>query len=86
MGDELDEYRTRCSCPANGIPPAECPHSNNEGPAADAEHTVQSDEDAVRASENLAELMRNAGVVELPDGHGWYASAWERHDDPEQQP
>lgn len=45
---------------------------------------VQSDEDAVQASENLAELMRNAGVVELPDGRGWYASAWERHDDPEQ--
>jgi hypothetical protein len=45
---------------------------------------VASDEDAARASENLAELMRNAGVVELPDGHGWYASAWERHDDTEQ--
>jgi hypothetical protein len=32
----------------------------------------------------LAELMRNAGVIELPDGSGWYGSAWERHDDPEQ--
>lgn len=47
---------------------------------------VQSDEEAVQASGSLAELMRNAGVVELPDGQGWYGSAWERHDDPEQTP
>jgi hypothetical protein len=45
---------------------------------------VASDDDAVRPSEKLAELMRNAGVIELPDGSGWYGSAWERHDDPEQ--
>lgn len=45
---------------------------------------VASDKDAVQASEKLAELMRNAGVIELPDGSGWYGSDWERHDDPEQ--
>jgi hypothetical protein len=70
----------------------ECPwcgvHSDMTGEEAQAILTgrVQSDEDAVQASENLAELMRNAGVIELPDGSGWYGSAWERHDDPEQTP
>lgn len=81
---------------ANG----ECPwcgvHSDMTEEEAQAILTgrVQSDEDAVQASENLAELMRNAGVIELPDRSGWldtgsgpgHGTAWERHDDPEQTP
>jgi len=61
------------------------------------EHTVDADDEAVEQSADLEELMRNAGVIELPDtpwkdtgsGAGWSESdgtAWERHDDPEQQP
>jgi hypothetical protein len=55
---------------------------------------VASDEDAVTASGSWTELMRSAGVIELPDGHGWLdtgarpepGAAWERHDDPGQTP
>jgi hypothetical protein len=36
-----------------------------------------------KPSERLAELMRDDGFIELPDGGGWYGSSWERHDDPE---
>ncbi|GAA1620805.1 hypothetical protein GCM10009789_87670 [Kribbella sancticallisti] len=64
------------------------------------EHTVEADDEAVEQSADLEELMRNAGVIELPDspaeppqwldtgtGPGWpNGTAWERHDDPEQQP
>ena len=51
-------------------------------------HTVRTDDDAVRRSENLAEQMRNAGVIPLPDDDtpADYGTAWERHDDPEEQP
>lgn len=71
---------------------SECPWCGAHGEMTEEEAQAiltgeaASEEDAARASENLAELMRNAGVVELPGGHGWYASAWERHDDPEQTP
>jgi hypothetical protein len=65
------------------------------------EHTTESDDEAVEQSADLEELMRTAGVIELPDspaeppqwldtgtGAGWAppSTAWERHDDPEQQP
>jgi hypothetical protein len=46
---------------------------------------VGSDDEAVGKSEDLAELMRNAGVTELPDERD-YGTAWDRHDDPQQQP
>jgi transcriptional regulator with XRE-family HTH domain len=55
-------------------------------------HTVISDDDVLRQSGNLAELMRQAGVVELPDygtarawRHTGTGPGWERHDEPEQQ-
>lgn len=90
MVEQMCEWFARCGRTATGTTPhpilGEVPTCDRCAEFARREdHTVQSDEDAVRASENLAELMRNAGVVELPDGSGWYGSSWERHD-PEQQP
>lgn len=81
-GDHVAQLAANGECPVCG---AHAEMTEEEAQAI-ISGRVQPDEDAVQASENLAELMRSAGVIELPDGSGWYASAWERHDDPEQTP
>jgi hypothetical protein len=87
-GNHAADLAASGECPVCG---AHADMTEEEGQAI-LSGRVQADEDAVQASDNLAELMRNAGVVGLPDSGGWldtgtgtgysHGTAWERHDDP----